>query len=112
MKSLSACLSDTTIEQLRRDIRAGIFPGVNFEQAMQFLLTNGILPASGLPATSFLKLEDWARTLLAANDRLTYTATELKNKSGEILEKVLQGKVVQLVKHGRPIAEIRKLKEN
>ena len=65
---------------------------------MRFILTDGILPASGLPAHSFLQLEDWIRSSSGSTD-LVYTATELKNKSGEILEKVLQGKSVRIVKH-------------
>lgn len=106
MKPLSACLSDRTIQLLRKEVAARRFPGVSFEQAMQFILTDGVLPASGLPASSFLKLEDWARAAGESAD-LAYSATELKNKSGEILEKVLQGKTVRILKHGREIAEIR-----
>jgi hypothetical protein len=63
---LSACLNEKSIELLRHEIAAGRFPGVTFEHAMQFLLTDGILPASGLPAVSFLDLEDWARALIDA----------------------------------------------
>lgn len=106
MKPLSTSLNEKTIQMLRREIAAKRFPGLTFEQAMQFILTDGVLPASGLPASSFLKLEDWMRTQGEA-EGLSYTATELKNKTGEILEKVLQGKTVRIVKHGRMIAEIR-----
>jgi prevent-host-death family protein len=106
MKPLSACLNEKAIQLLRREVAARRFPGVTFEQAMQFLLTDGALPASGLPASSFLKLEDWARSINESAD-LVYTATELKNKTGEILEKVLQGKTVRIIKHGREVAEIR-----
>lgn len=109
MLPLSACLNEKTMELLRREIKAGRFSGLSFEQAMRFLLADGALPESGLPAVSFLKLEDWARSI-AENTNVVYTATELKNKTGEILEKVLQGKTVRLVKHGREIAEIRPIK--
>lgn len=107
MKPLSTFLNEKTIELLRNEIAAKRFPGISFEQAMQFLLTDGALPASGLSATSFLRLEDWARSIAAENTEIVYTTTELKNKTGEILEQVLQGKSVRLIKHGREIAEIR-----
>jgi prevent-host-death family protein len=109
MKPLSSYLNERTIQLLRQEVAAKRFPDVTFEQAMQFLLTDGTLPASGLPASSFLKLEDWACSA-GESAELVYTATELKNKTGEILEKVLQGKAVRIVKHGREIAEIRPAK--
>jgi len=50
------------------------------------------------------KIADLEQSLLIGS-------TELKNKTGEILEKVLQGKTVRLVKHGRAIAETKHLTE-
>ena len=108
MKTLSQLLSQETIRALRGKIDDRSFPGISFEDAMSFILSDGILPRSNLPAQSFLKLEDWLREH-GKEEALTYTASELKNKTGEILENVLKGKTVRLVKHGRPIAEIRKL---
>ncbi len=103
--TLSNYLNEETIKLLRREIDKGQFPGITFEQAMQFLLTDGIFPASDLPVVSFLKLEDWVQTMFS-EQTLSYTTSELKNKTGEILQKVMQGKTIQLVKHGRVIAEI------
>ncbi len=105
MKNLSKCLTPKLMEALGEKIRAGAFPGLRFESAMQFILTNGILPEDGLPVQSFLKLEDW---LISESKKsgIRYSATELKNKTGEILEQVLKGNVVELHKHGRLIARI------
>ena len=108
MKPLSSYLNDENIQGLRKEIARGAFPGVSFEQAMQFLLTDGILPVGGSPAISFLHLEDWIRSIHEIQT-LSYSTTELKNKTGEIIENVLRGKTVRLIKHGRPIAEIKKL---
>lgn len=57
---LSEAITESTAEELRRALFAGEFPGITFEQAMEFLLTDGLFPASGLPVESFLKLEAWA----------------------------------------------------
>jgi len=73
---------------------------------MEFLLSGGVLPRSGLPARSFLLLEDWIRAR-ELNAPKVFTATQLKNKTGEILEEVLRGRTVRLERHGRIIAEIR-----
>ncbi len=61
MKELKDALSDDTLAELRKALDAGRFPGVTFQLAMQFILTNGILPANGLPVSSFLDLETWCR---------------------------------------------------
>lgn len=107
MRDLSSLLNDEAIQNLQNAIDRELFPGISFDDAMSFLLTDGVIPKSGLPVHSFLKLEDWARNF---QDRsLNYTATELKNKTGEILERVLQGQTARIVKHGRPIAEIRRV---
>lgn len=105
MSDLSRLLNPSLIENLKKRCAAGFFPGVEFQTAMQFILNDGIVPESGLPAQSFLKLETW---LLEESKKttLSYSATELKNKTGEILEQVLRGNTVLLYKHGRAIAEI------
>lgn len=59
---LSETITEATVEELRRAILVDEFPGVTFEQAMEFLLTDGLFPASGLPVESFLKLNAWALT--------------------------------------------------
>lgn len=57
--------SDLVTEGLARELRAAIergeFPGISAQQAMEFLLSDGIVPASDLPVRSILALEDWAR---------------------------------------------------
>ena len=106
MKPLSTYLNERFIEALKKEIKRGAFPKISFELAMQFILTDGILPESDLPASSFLKLEDWTRSY--SPDSLTYTTTSLKNKTGEILDQVMQGKTIHLSKHGRIIAEIKR----
>jgi hypothetical protein len=58
-------LSDLVTEELagalRSAIERGEFPGISIRQAMEFLLSDGIIPASDLPVRSILALEDWAR---------------------------------------------------
>ena len=103
--SLSDLLSDSVIQDLRVKIKNHEFPKIDFESAMLFILNNGILPKSDLPAESFLKLEDWLRKDSKKVIRLT--ATELKNKTGEILDKVIKGNIIQILKHGRVVAEIK-----
>lgn len=105
-KPLSIFLNEGMIAALKKEIQSGNFKGISFEQAMQFILTDGIVPESDLPVTSFLKLEDWVR-YFDKNKTFSYSATELKNKTGEILERVLQGNTIRLEKHGRVIAEIK-----
>ncbi len=61
-RELSKYLNEDVISLLREEIERGRFPGVTFEHAMQFFLTDGILPVSGAPAQSYLDLEDWLRT--------------------------------------------------
>ncbi len=105
MTPLSQLMSDALVERLRECIHDGAFPGLDFETAMEFVLTDGVLPASGLPADSFLRLEEWMRE--QSTVRVQFTATELKNKTGLVLEQVLSGRDVTITKHGRPIAVIR-----
>jgi hypothetical protein len=64
MKELKEALTEESVAQLREELEAGHFPGITLEQAMQFALTNGILPADDLPVTSFLRLETWLRERL------------------------------------------------
>ena len=64
MKELKDALTEDTLAQLRAEISAGTFPGITFQLAMEFALTDGIIPADGLPVESFLRLEDWLRARL------------------------------------------------
>ena len=57
-------------------------------------------------AHSYLNLEEWWRSL-DTTLRLKFTATDLKNKTGQILDEILRCKTILVEKHGRPIAEIR-----
>lgn len=102
---LSDRIDDTMIRELRRKLGEGIFPGISFEDAMKFLLSDGMIPVSGQPVESYLALETWVRS---ARD-VTFSATDLKNKTGLILETVARGQRVIIERHGRPIAEIRRL---
>lgn len=104
MKPLSNLLRDDLIDKLREKTARGDFPGIDFKTAMTFLLTDGVIPESGLSVGSFLRLEDWVRDF--SQRQLSFTATELKNKTGVILEHVIAGKTVTIFKHGRPVAEI------
>ena len=58
---LSDAVDEETVTALRAAVAQGEFPGVSFQQAMEFLLSNGLFPANGLPVTSFYRLEEWAR---------------------------------------------------
>lgn len=106
MKPLSQLLTPPLLKELRHACRSGLFPGVGFEHAMAFLLTDGILPAPGLPAESFLRLEDWVRDRRKPSG-LEFSATDLKNQTGRIIEAVLGGGEVVIRRHGKPIAVIR-----
>jgi hypothetical protein len=54
------------VEELRHLLERGDFPGISLQHAMEFLLSEGVLPEDGLPLASFLRLEDWARARLDA----------------------------------------------
>ena len=106
MKPVSKLLNDKVIQELKAAIGKGKFPGITFENAMTFFLTEGIIPESGLPTQSFLDLEQWIRTKNTRQPH-AFTATELKNKTGTVIDSVMQGNEVTIVRHGRPIAVIR-----
>ena len=93
------------VEALRRKLAGGDFPGIGFDDAMKFLLTDGILPRSDQPVESYLRLEAWVRR----ERQTTFSATELKNKTGQVLEAVARGERVIIERHGRPVAEIHRL---
>ena len=107
MTELSTLLRDDLVAELREQTEAGAFPGIDFATAMRFLLTDGVVPADDLPLQSLLHLEDWVRR--SAAEQLSFTATDLKNKTGLILERVVAGSPVRITRHGRPIAEIRRV---
>ena len=106
-KPLSSFLNEALIRDLQAAVARGKFPGVTFELAMNFILTDGVLPASGLPVQSFLKLEDLVRSHASAS--ATFTATQLKNETGSVLDAVRAGKTVRITQHGRPFAEMRRV---
>lgn len=106
MKSLSSYLNESVISTIKKECSMNHYPRVSFENAMQFLLTDGILPKSNLPVRSFLKLEDWIRK---QGEPAVFTTTELKNKTGTILNLVMRGTTIKLLKHGKPVAELRPL---
>ena len=57
MKRLSELVDDEVVRALRERIASGSFPGIPFETAMEFLLSDGIMPESGLPVASLLELQ-------------------------------------------------------
>jgi hypothetical protein len=68
MKRLSELVDDEVVRALRERIASGSFRGVPFDTAMEFLLSDGIMPESGLPVTSLLELEDWVRARARSTD--------------------------------------------
>lgn len=58
---LSDAIDEKTAMALRAAVLDGEFPGVSFEQAMEFLLSDGLFPEDGLPLRSFFHLEEWIR---------------------------------------------------
>jgi hypothetical protein len=108
IKELSVFLNPSLIEELKRKILKNEFKGLSFKQAMEFILTDGLMPESALPVDSILRLETWVRSF-GEEQVFSYSATELKNKTGEILERVLAGNPVRLHRHGRVIAEIKRV---
>jgi len=61
-------LDDEIVARLQEAIAGGRFPGVELEHAMKLALTDGIIPASGLPVDSVLALDDWLRALKARHE--------------------------------------------
>lgn len=58
--SLRDAVNDELMAELQQ--RAGHdFPGLSFKAMMEFLLSDGIMPESGLPVRSLIELEDWVR---------------------------------------------------
>ena len=111
MKRLSTLINDANIEALKSAIARNVFPGIDFPTAMKFLLSDGILPVDDLPLPSFLQLEDWIHANHAPPP-VIFTATELKNKLGTVIDSALRGHVVNIYRHNRLILEIRRLNDN
>ena len=61
MTPLRAVLDDAALAELRARHDAGEFHGLSLQHMLEFLLSDGIMPASGLPVASFLALEEWAQ---------------------------------------------------
>jgi hypothetical protein len=65
MKLSDAVQGDpAAVDDLRHMIDRGELPGITLRHAMEFLLSDGILPENDLPLDPFLRLEDWARVRL------------------------------------------------
>lgn len=56
-----AALDEDALAELRQRHERGEFPGLSLQNMLEFLLSDGIMPETGLPVASFLALEDWAR---------------------------------------------------
>lgn len=102
-------MDDTTVAALRAAVDRGAFPGVRFEQAMKLALTDGVVPEDGLPVGSILAVDDWLRARRAV---ARFTTTDLKNRTGEVLDHVRRGHRIVLTRHGRPVAELRPVEED
>jgi hypothetical protein len=61
MTPLSDFVDEALVSDLRAALHQGQFPGLDSKLALEFLLSDGIVPASGLPVGSLLGLEDWVR---------------------------------------------------
>ncbi len=61
MKPLSELVDESLAAALRHAIERGDFPRLDYQTAMEILLSDGIVPASDLPVSSVLALEDWVR---------------------------------------------------
>ncbi|MEO8179499.1 MAG: hypothetical protein ABI895_11770 [Deltaproteobacteria bacterium] len=66
MTRLSELVDEALAADLRAAIQRGEFPGLSYKHALEFLLSDGIVPAAGLPVASLLGLEDWARARAVA----------------------------------------------
>lgn len=66
MTRLHEVVTEATVAELSRLAEVGTFPGIPLKSMLEFLLSDGIMPESGLPVASLLSLEDWARQRLAA----------------------------------------------
>jgi hypothetical protein len=69
MSRLADVVNEETVEELRKLADAGAFPGISLKTMLEFLLSDGVMPESGLPVASLLALEDWARQRLSATPR-------------------------------------------
>jgi hypothetical protein len=66
---LSEAVTEDSVEELRNLVANGTFPGLSLKISLEFLLSDGIMPDSGLPLMSLLSLEDWARARVANGAR-------------------------------------------
>jgi hypothetical protein len=66
---LSDAVTEDSVEELRNLVANGTFPGLSLKISLEFLLSDGIMPDSGLPLMSLLSLEDWARARVANGAR-------------------------------------------
>jgi len=61
MTRLSELLTEEVFADLRALVGTGAFPGVTLGHTLEFLKSDGIMPESGLPVSTFLRIEDWVR---------------------------------------------------
>ncbi len=61
MTPLSVLVDEVMVRDLEQALARGDFPGLELKHALEFLLSDGIIPASDLPVSSILRLEDWVR---------------------------------------------------
>jgi len=59
-RDYSTFVNEELVQELQRLLREGAFPEMELEDAMAFLLSDGIVPRTGLPVSSLLALDDWA----------------------------------------------------
>ncbi len=99
--------TDEVVTRLKAAVGADEFVGVSFQDAMKFVLTDGAMPADGLPLDSILRLDDWLAEQRTA--AAVFTATELKNKTGTVIAAALRGAPVVIERHGRPLVRIERV---
>ena len=93
------------IKELKRVLKAGQFPKLQFEEAMQFLLSDGLAPKTEASIETLMKFEEWFVRYVKADKTVVVTTSDLKNRTGEIVNYVLEGKTVLVSKHHKIIGQ-------
>jgi len=98
----SQALNERHVASLKAACRSKRFGSITFKQAMQFVLTDGVIPQSDALVCDYQSLHAYVLGLFVP----TFSATELKNELGKVTAAAHQMGEVVIEKHGKPWLKI------
>jgi hypothetical protein len=102
-------LTDVLLTEIKKHISKKTFKKITLKDAIEYVQSGGLIPNAKVDIDTWFKFDDFIQRWQSEKSdatAITFTATELKNKTGQILTCVLQGKKVNIQRHKRTIAVI------